>query len=134
MISVRGNIGDSEGGYYLWGRCEGVRETGIHVVYPGDQWGAVAPFRLVRNAALKKLEHYLEAEPVKKVEPDPNVIGIYASRRYCKVEATVIGRFDAVGEEDILVGKGFGNGGRSRFQLVLHKVIRPTAHECTRQQ
>jgi hypothetical protein len=130
MVRVRGNILRSEGEYDLCARCKGLNESGVTLVYPDEGPDTRVRFHLIRDAAFKKFEYYLEAEPLVKRELPRGVIGRAVPRRYCGIKVTAIGRFEAVSEEEALAGRGYGNLGASRFRLVLRRVLRPTAEAC----
>jgi hypothetical protein len=110
--------------------CKYYAESPIVIAYPGGSREIQMPFRLIRDADFEKFEYYLRAEPLVKQEPPPGWVSSRPPRRYCKITVTLTGLFEAVSEEEALRGRGFGNGGRNQFQLVLHRVANPVAEEC----
>ena len=91
------------------------------------------PFQLVQDAAFQKFKHFIDHDnaPVPRI---PNPQGSQVTPRmvpcYCDIQVTAVGMFQAVSQENARRGQGFGNLGRSPFQLILQSVSDPEAKEC----
>jgi hypothetical protein len=131
MVQVRGSIVDAEG-LYLSAKCER-GQGGMALSFPEENPSAPLPFRLVRDEAFQKFRYFVEHDnaPVPSIlKPENPEVTPHVVPRYCSIQVTVIGIFQAVSEEEARRGRGFGHLGLSPFQLIVESVKDPEAKEC----
>jgi len=128
MVRVRGTVARAEGlALYVDSKeCK----TAIALAFPDEEPQIRAPFHLIRDDDFRKFQSYLDAPAANQPKLPPGWGGWGTAHRYCDIQVTVIGKFQAVSEEKALRGRGFGNAGASPFQLTVQSVIDPEAKEC----
>jgi len=130
MVQVRGSVVGAEG-LYLSSKC-GQGQGGMALSIPEENSNPPSPFRLVHDEAFDRFSYLLGHlnGPFPRILNPDNTEVHPLTPCYCSIQVTVIGRFQAVSEEEARRGRGFGHLGLSPFQLIVESVKDPEAKEC----
>ncbi len=127
VIRIRGRVLAVEGLELtqLSGSCG----DNISLNFPEEAGATESDHGLVRDKDFELFESYLSERP-EDTQGTPTPLAI-PRRKYCNIEATMIGRLHEVTEKDAAEGRGYGNLGYCRFMLVVRSVADPKARLCS---
>jgi len=118
MVHVRGEYVPGPAGD-LGADCTGPYPHAAALVFT-DEIGVLikppVPFKTRYDRDMKRFLYYLNAK--RKVKIPKGTL------------TPVTGRFDAVSKEDASWGRGYGEGGREPYRIVVESVSNPVAKEC----
>ena len=127
-LTLRGHVNWKTETLLIYNECHGASDGIVLVLSERDVEPRPA-FDLLQNDDLDRFKEYISALVPNSTEVK-NGVCIGCAWKYCRIDSTVTGRFDAVSENDARRGKGFGNAGRQRFRLVVRSIENPVAQEC----